>query len=105
MAESQLRAPDVTPAGNAHLSHFLLLILIALQGAATLFLTLVAFPVGAALTLMNGIFAFAIGGSYRKLFAGIAIVGCIVCLAVASSFAAATGTSEVVRIDPLPTQR
>lgn len=56
--------------------------LIIVQGVVTLFVCLIAFPFGAILAITNGILAFGASGTNRRLLAGFAIMGVLICLVI-----------------------
>ncbi len=57
--------------------------LIVFQGIVTLLLVFASFPVGVMAVIANAVLAFATRGLHRRLFAGFAVIGGVLCLFVA----------------------
>ncbi|RZU66452.1 hypothetical protein EV379_2809 [Microterricola gilva] len=77
-------------------------VLIVVQGAVTLLACLFLFPLGAAMVLTNGVLAVATRGADRRLFAGIAIAGALLCIVLALVLSAVSTSSNlgpVVRLE------
>lgn len=63
--------------------HFVTRALVIAQGAITLVACFLVFPLGAALVVTNGVLAIITRGTNRRLFAGFAIAGAAICIAIA----------------------
>lgn len=72
---------EVTPApGRAHRGWIYCAIVV--EGVVTIASALLALPLALALVAANVVLAVLTHGTYRKLFAGVAIAGFVVCLGV-----------------------
>jgi len=85
-----------SPTGSRYEAYlFVTRVLIVAQGAITLFACFLVFPLGAALVIANGAMAIATRGRNRKLFAGFAIAGGVVCILLALFLLPASYTIHV----------
>ena len=72
-----------TTRSHSETHQFVTRALIVVQGVVTLLTCLIALPFGAVLVVVNGVLAIIARGTNRRLFAGFAIAGAVICFVIA----------------------
>lgn len=98
---SNMTAPALSqPEAEVSTKERVIRVLIVVQGVITVGLTMVYLPVGLVAVVLNAALAFTSRGVKRKLFAGFAIAGAVVGLAIGLGLMAASG-SGTTQVTPL----